>query len=85
MDAVLRVVDRCRVVGVDDFDTDAVSNQDVVVVVCGHGTGEGAVYGVAGEEARAFVQVVRGSTTHDDRSEAEPEPVACMADQDTRQ
>ncbi|RMS61115.1 hypothetical protein ALP65_04682 [Pseudomonas aeruginosa] len=85
LDAVLGVVDRRRVVGVDHLDQVAVGGQRVVFFVDGDGAVERTMHRVPTQQAGPLDQVVLGALAHDDRAQAQAVAAAGLLDQDTRQ
>ena len=85
VDAVLRVVDARRVVGVDDLDEGAVGEDRAGLLVDGDRAGEGAVDRVAAQQAGALGQVVVGALAHDDGAQAQAVTGAGVLDEDARE
>ena len=82
IDAVFGVVDGCGVAGVDDLDGGSVGPDDVVVFVDFDGAVEGAVDGVATQQACAFLQVVVAVFAYDDGAEVDAASVGLLGEQD---
>src|SRR5690606_25466453 len=77
-DSIRGVVDLAWIIRVDDLNLHAVSGNGVVLLINGDGAIEGAVNGVAPQQASPLDEVVVAAFTHDNCAESEPFPVAVM-------
>ena len=82
VDPVGRVVDRCRVVGVDHADEGAVREDRLLLLVDLDRALERPVDGVAPQEARALAQVGVAALAHDDRPQPQAGADARVRDED---
>ncbi len=85
LDAVLGVVDRGRIVGVDHLDQIAVGSDGVVLFIDGDGAIERTMHRVATQQAGALDQIVVGALAHDDGAQAQAVATTGLLDQDARQ
>ncbi len=85
LDAVLGVVHRGRIVGVDHLDQVAIGGDGVVRLIDGDGAIEGTMHRVATQQAGALDQIVVGTLAHDDGAQAQAVATTGLLDQDARQ
>ena len=85
VDAVGGVVDRGGVVRVDDLDLHAVGGDGVGFLVHADGAFEGAVDGVAAQQAGALGEVVVRAAAHHDGAQAQAVAAACLFDEEAGQ
>src|SRR5690606_8198537 len=85
LDAVLGVVHRGRIVGVDHLDQVAVGSDGVVFSVDMDGAVERTMYRIAAQQAGALDQVIVGALAHDDGAQAQAVAATGLLDQDTCQ
>jgi len=85
LDAVLGVVHRSRIVGVDHLDQVAVGGDGVVLGIDMDGAVERAMYRITAQQAGTLDQVVLGALAHDDGPQAQAIAATGLLDQDARQ
>src|SRR5690606_26205952 len=81
VDAVLRVVDVVRRIGVDEVDDVAVGDDTAVFLVDAHRSLEGTVYRVIAQQVDALLQVAVATATHHDSSQAHDLAIAGLFQQ----